>query len=160
MSPGGIYIFLHTFPRIGRFKHTAVHLTNKQLLHSSWSSSLQPTVKALEWQCKNRLKWHFFQRLSFPGNAAKQLRWPFAENLWMEVILWLNISRPWGSLNCLLQNRVLFLGSLYCWRNKPPNPRTENTNTMFLGDQRHISSSKLQISQQMQVWIICWESFV
>lgn len=157
-SPGGLYIFLHTFPCTGHFKQTAEHLTDKQVLHSSRSAWLQPVAEAPEWQCKNRLNWHFFQCLSFPANAAEYLRWSSAGNLWMVVILWLNKTRLGESLNSLLQNTVLFLDSLHYWRNKPPNPGIRNTSTTVLGDQRHILSSKLQISQQVQDWILCWES--
>lgn len=45
-SPGGMYIFLHTFPCTGHFKQTAEHLTDKQVLHSSRSAWLQPTAEA------------------------------------------------------------------------------------------------------------------
>lgn len=137
-SPGGICMFLSTFPCTGDFKQAAEHLTDKQVLLSSWSASLQPTAEALEWQCRNRLNWHFFRHLSFPANAAKQLRWPSAGNLWMEVILWLNKTRFRGILNNLLQNTFLFLDSLYYRRNKLPNAGTRNTSTMVPGDQRHL----------------------
>lgn len=87
----------HTFPCTGcRSSHGWAGL------QSSWLALLQPLGRGT-WVTEERLNWHFFQHLSFPANAASWLRWPSAESLWMEVILWLNKTRLGGSLNSLLQ---------------------------------------------------------
>lgn len=120
--PGGIWMFLHTFFCTGCSKQDAEAPMDEQRLQSSWLALLQPLGRGT-WVTEERLNWHFFQHFSFPANSANWLRWPSAGSLWMEVIWWLNRTRLGGSLNSLLQSTVLFLGSLHCWRDKPPKPR-------------------------------------